>query len=98
MSGTEPRPPLDKAARREARARINRLSRLPFLYDFALRGRWQALLATLLQATLAIVLAIGGAYLLTGDPLPRYVALAALAVAFATQALARYLNARAGRR
>ena len=92
------RPAYDRNARREARARINRLSRLPFLYDFAQRGTAQATLATFLQVALAIGLTIGIAYLLTGDPLPRYVALFALAVAYGIQALARYLNARAGRR
>ena len=94
---SERRVPLDKEARRAERARINRLSRLPFLYDFALRGRPQALVATLVQVALAIALTLAGAVLLTGQALPRYVALAALAVAYATQALSRYLNARAGR-
>ena len=94
----EQRPRLDKEARRAERARIGRLSRLPFLYDFALKGTAQATLATFVQVAIAIGLTIGIAYLLTGDPLPRYVALFALAVAYGIQALARYLNARAGRR
>ncbi|MCW2680968.1 MAG: hypothetical protein JWM62_2369 [Frankiales bacterium] len=89
---------MDKEARRAERARIGRLSRLPFLYDFAQQGRTQALVATLVQVALAIGLTIGASYLLTGEALPRYVALVALAVAYAVQALARFLNARAGRR
>ena len=57
------RPAGDKAARSAERARTNRLSRLPFLYDFALRGRTQAVLATLPQAALALVLALEGLHL-----------------------------------
>ena len=95
---TEPRPPLDREARRAARARLQRLSRLPFLYDFALRGSGSAALATLVQVVLAIGLAVLGCYLVTGEPLPRYGALAALGVAVLLQAVSRYLNARAGRR
>ena len=95
---TEPRPPLDREARRAARARIQRLSRLPFLYDFALQGRGPAAVATLVQVVLAIALGILGCYLVTGDPLPRYGALAVLAAAVLLQAVSRYLNARAGRR
>jgi hypothetical protein len=92
------RPRLDREARRAERARIGRLSRLPFLYEFALRGTPQATLATFVQVALAIGLTIGIAFLVTGDPLPRYVALFALAVAYGVQALARYLNAKAGRK
>ncbi len=89
---------MDKEGRRAERARIGRLSRLPFLYDFALKGTARATLATLVQVALAIGLTIGGAYLVTGEPLPRYVALFALAAAYGLQGLARYLNAKAGRR
>ena len=92
------RPAYDKEARRAERARINRLSRLPFLYDLALRGRAQAVAATLLQSALAIALALVPVRLATGDWLPRFALLLVLASAFALQALARYLNARAGRR
>ena len=92
------RPAYDKQARRAERARINRLSRLPFLYDYGLKGRRQALLATLVQAALAIGLALLIARLVTGRLLPTGVALIALVVAFSLQALARYLNARAGRK
>lgn len=94
----EQRPRLDKEARRAERARIGRLSRLPFLYDFAQKGTAQATLATLLQVSLAIGLTIGVSYLVTGEALPKYVALVALAVAYGVQALARFLNARAGRK
>jgi hypothetical protein len=93
----EQRPRLDKEGRRAERARIGRLSRLPFLYDFAQRGTAQATLATFVQVAIAIGLTIGVSYLVTGEALPRYVALVALAVAYGLQALARYLNARAGR-
>lgn len=92
------RPRLDKQARRAERARINRLSRLPLLYDFALRGRRQALLAGLVQVLLAIALTLVPLRLATGRWLPTGAALIVLAVAFALQALSRYLNARAGRR
>lgn len=100
--GTGPPPParprLDKAARQAERARINRLSRLPFLYDLALRGRGGAILATLVQTVLAIGLGLAVAGLISGELLPAYVALIVLAAALALQALARYLNAKAGRR
>lgn len=84
--------------RRAERARINRLSRLPFLYDFGRRGPAQAVLAVLVQTALAIVLALVPVRLVTGSWLPAGAALAVLASAFSLQALARYLNARAGRR
>ena len=93
---------LDKAARKAARkaerTRINQLSRLPFLYDFALRGRAQAVVATLLQGALAIVLALVPLKLLSGRWLPAGAVIVVLGVAFALQAGCRYLNARAGRR
>ena len=92
------RPRLDKEARKAERARINRLSRLPFLYDFALRSPKQALLANLLQVALAIALTLVPLRLLTGRWLPAGAALVVLAVAFGIQALSRYLNAKAGRR
>jgi hypothetical protein len=91
------RPRTDKAARKAERARINRLSRLPFLYGFALRGRAQAVLATLLQVAIAVPIALIGARVVTGEWLPDGVAFVALIVAFGLQALARYLNAKAGR-
>lgn len=93
-----PRPRLDKQARRAERARINRLSRLPFLYDFSLRGRAQAFLAVLVQTALAIALSLVPLRLLTGEWLPSGAALLVLAVAFGLQAASRYLNAKAGRR
>jgi hypothetical protein len=92
------RPRLDREARRTERARINRLSRLPFLYEYAQRGLGPAVAATCVQIALAIGLTLGVSYLVTGELMPKYVALVALAVAYALQALARYLNARAGRR
>ena len=93
-----PRPRLDKAARRAERARINRLSRLPGLYELAERGTAGVVLAGLLQVSLAMLLGLVPLKLLTGEWLPRGAALVVLAVAFALQFLARYLNARAGRR
>ena len=92
------RPAYDKAARKAERARINRLSRLPFLYELAQQGRAQALLATLLQSALAIALALVPVRLVSGRWLPTGAVLLVLASAFALQALSRYLNARAGRR
>ena len=92
------RPAFDREARRAERARINRLSRLPFLYDFALQGRPQTFLAILIQTALAIALALVPLRLLTGQWLPIGAAIAVLASAFGLQFLARYLNAKAGRK
>lgn len=90
-------PAYDRAARRAERARITRLSRLPFLYDLALRGPAQAVLATLVQVLLVIAVVLVPAKLVTGQWLPPLIGFVVLAVAFALQALCRYLNARAGR-
>ena len=89
---------LDKAARRAARARIARLSRLPPLYDFSLLGRWQAVLSVLLQGLLAVAIALVPVKLITGSWLPAGAALLVLAAAFGLQGVSRYLNAKAGRR
>ena len=94
----EPQPAFDKAARQAHRARINRTSRLPFLYDFALRGPRQAFLTGLLQVLLVIGAVLVPAKLITGEWLPLGVGFVVLAVAFALQAVNRYLNAKAGRR
>ena len=92
-------PPLrDKAARRAERARVNRLSRLPLLYDYALTGRAQALLAGSVQVLIVLALTLLPAKALTGSWLPSFIGLIVLAVGFALQATNRYLNARAGRR
>jgi hypothetical protein len=91
-------PRFDKAARRAERARMYRLSRLPFLYDFALRGSRQALVAGTVQIVLVLAAVLVPAKLITGDWLPAGVGIAVLAVAFAVQGLNRYLNAKAGRR
>jgi hypothetical protein len=90
--------PLGRDERRAARARAARLSRLPPLYEFSLRGRWQAIVATLVQAALAVALALVPAKLATGSWLPPGAALLVLASAFGLQFLSRYLNAQAGRR
>ena len=92
------KPVLDKAARRAERARINRLSRLPLLYDYAEQGKVQSRLSAFAQVTLILVAVLVPARLLTGDFLPAGVGLVVLAAAFALQALNRYLNAKAGRR
>ena len=97
MAEDAARPAYDRAARRAERARITRLSRLPFLYDLALRGPAQAFLATLLQVLLVIAVVLVPAKLLTGQWLPPLVGFVVLAVAFGLQGLCRYLNARAGR-
>ena len=91
------RPAFDKEARRAERARINRLSRLPFLYAFAQQGRAQALAATLLQSALAIAIALVPVRLVSGRWLGNGAVFLVLGVAFGLQALSRYLNARAGR-
>ena len=92
------KPTLDKAARRAERARINRLSRLPLLYDYAERGKVQSRLSGLAQVTLILVAVLVPARLLSGRFLPTGIGLVVLAVAFALQALNRFLNAKAGRR
>ena len=87
----------DKAARRTERARVNRLSRLPPLYEFSLRGRNQALLAGLAQVLLVLAVTLVPAKLLTGSWLPPFIGFIVLAVGFAFQAGNRYLNAQSGR-
>ena len=93
-----PAGPLDREHRRAERARIARLSRLPPLYDFSLRGRWQATVTIGLQALLAVVLALVPVKVVTGSWLPPGAALLVLAAGFALQFLCRYLNAKAGRK
>lgn len=90
--------PYGKQARKAERGRQARLSRLPFLYDYALRGRREAFSANLAQALLVIALVLVPTKLLTGTWLPFGAALIVLALAYAVQALSRYLNAQAGRR
>lgn len=94
---TEPRP-FSREHRQAERQRQARLSRLPFLYDFSLRGQREAVLATVLQAALVIGVVLVPAKLLTGRWLPTGITLVVLAVAIAATWLSRYLNARAGRR
>lgn len=91
------RPAFDKAARQAERARTTRLSRLPFLHDYALQGRTQQVVATLVQAALVVVPVLGLAKPLTGSWLPTGITFVVLGVAFAVTWLSRYLNARAGR-
>ena len=94
----QPPEPLSPEHRRAERARIVRQSKLPFLYDFALQGRPQAILAVLAQSGLAIGVGLVLAKVVTGEWLPGWVVFLVLAVAFALQAAARYPNAQAGRR
>lgn len=94
---TEPAP-FSKEHRKAERSRQARLSRLPFLYDFSLRGPRQTVLATIVQAALVIGVVLVPAKVITGSWLPTGVTLVVLAVAFAVTWLSRYLNARAGRR
>lgn len=86
-----------KEHRKAERSRQARLSRLPFLYDFSLRGQRETILATIVQAALVIGVVLVPAKILTGSWLPAGVTLVVLAVAFAVTWLSRYLNARAGR-
>jgi len=90
--------PLGKEQRRSERARVARLSRLPPLYEWSLRGRRQAVVTILVQAALAVALALVPAKLVTGSWLPPGAAFLVLAAAFGLQFLCRYLNAQAGRR
>ena len=94
---TEPAP-FSKEHRKAERQRQARLSRLPFLYDFSLRGPRETVLATLVQAVLVIAVVLVPAKLVTGRWLPPGITLVVLAVAFAVTWLCRYLNAKAGRR
>lgn len=96
MAETE-RPRFDREARRAERARIARLSRFPFLYDWSLESPAKGAAAQVVQILVVIVAVLVPARLLTGQWLPPFVALVVLVVAFALQALNRYLNARAGR-
>lgn len=89
--------PFSKEHRKAERQRQARLSRLPFLYDFSLRGQGEALVATLVQAALVIGVVLGPTRLITGRWLPPGITLVVLAVAFLVTWLCRYLNARAGR-
>ena len=68
------------------------------MYDFSLRGRWQATVTIGLQALLAVVLALVPVKVVTGSWLPPGAALLVLAAGFALQFLCRYLNAKAGRK
>lgn len=93
----EPQQAYDRQARKAARARQARLSRLPFLYDWSLTSPGAAAAVTVLQTLLVVVAVLVPAKLLSGRWLPPFIAVAVLAVAFGLQGLCRYLNARAGR-
>jgi hypothetical protein len=94
---SEPQP-FSREHRQAERRRQARLSRLPFLYDFSLRGPRQAVQATILQTALILGVVLLPAKLATGRWLPTGITLVVLAVAVAVTWLSRYLNARAGRR
>ena len=94
---TEPEP-FSREHRKAERQRQARLSRLPFLYDFALQGQRQAVITAMVQAAIVIGIVLIPARLLTGRWLPTGITLVVLAVAFAVTWLSRYLNARAGRK
>ena len=94
---TEPEP-FSREHRKAERQRQARLSRLPFLYDFALQGQRQAVITAIVQAAIVIGVVLIPAKLLTGRWLPTGITLVVLAVAFAVTWLSRYLNARAGRK
>ena len=89
--------PFSREHRQAERQRQARLSRLPFLYDFSLRGPRETVLATVVQAVLVIGVVLVPAKLVTGSWLPTGITLVVLAVAFLVTWLCRYLNARAGR-
>ena len=91
-------PRYDRAARQAERARLSRLGKLPFLYEFSQQGRPQAIAAVLLQGALAFAVGLGFVRLVTGDWLPPFAAIAVLAAALGLQAVSRFLNARVGRK
>ena len=87
--------PFSKEHRKAERSRQARLSRLPFLYDFSLRGPRQTAVAVVAQAVLVIGIVLVPARLLTGRWLPTGITLVVLAVAFLVTWVCRYLNAKA---
>jgi hypothetical protein len=84
-----------KEHRRQERARIARLNRLPGPFQaYADRGRRQVLVVHALQATLVVGLTLLLCKAVTGDWFPRYVAIVALAVSVVLTAVNRSVNAR----
>ncbi len=98
MSESGAASPYGRAARKAERARQARLSRLPFLYDYALRGRRESFLAALLHIALVLAGTLVVLKAATGTWLHRFAPVAVVGVAVAVQAACRYLNAQAGRR
>jgi hypothetical protein len=89
----------DPAWRRAERRRVARLSRLPDpIRSWADRSRGHAAAAAVLQMLLAIALTLVGLKLTTGDWLPPYAAIVALAVAVGLQFVCRGINGRADER
>jgi hypothetical protein len=85
--------------RRAERRRIARLNRLPDPFrSWADRSRAHAVAVALLQGVLVIGLTLLLLKAVTGDWLPTYAAVVALAVAVAVQALCRGINKRADAR
>lgn len=91
-----PLPPT-REERRAARRRNARLTRLPPLYAYSLRGRRQALLVGLLQAVLAVVPVLLLLRLATGAWYTSGTFLWLSAASLGQQALFRRTNLRAGR-
>lgn len=101
-AGTAPdgeRPIDDPEWRRAERRRIARLNRLPDpVRSWADRSRGHAAAAAVLQMLVAIGITLPGLKLATGEWLPPWAAIAALAVAVSLQAACRAVNRRADRR
>ena len=89
----------DPEWRRAERRRIARLNRLPDpLRSWGDRSRGHAFLVAALQGTLAILITLPLLKVTTGQWLPAYAAVVALAVAVALQAVCRSVNRRADAR
>ena len=89
----------DPQWRRSERRRIARLNRLPDPFrSWGDRSRGHAFAVAVLQMVLVVAVTLPVLRLATGDWLPPYAAIVALAAAIATQALCRRVNRRADER
>ena len=93
------RPIDDPAWRRAERRRIARLNRLPDPFrSWGDRSRAHASAVAVLQMLLVIAVTLPLLKVLTGEWLPPYAAVVALALAVVTQAVCRSINRRADER
>jgi hypothetical protein len=89
----------DPQWRRAERRRIARLNRLPDPFrSWGDRSRWHGAAVAVLQMLLVIAVTLPLLRVTTGQWLPPYAAIVALALAVATQAVCRSVNRRADER